>query len=62
MGLKDGIHGKIYKRKEMGKLGSIGDGGYGKTDADADSDSYFIRFAAEWTLRMRGKASPRVQV
>lgn len=27
----------------MGKLGSIGDGGYGKTDADSDSDSYSIR-------------------
>lgn len=60
MGLNDGVHGEIYKRGEMGKLGSIGDGGYGKTDAD--SDSYFIRFAAGWTLRMRGKASPRVQV
>lgn len=44
----------------MGKLGSIGDGGYGKTDAE--SDSYFTRFAAGWTLRMRGKASPTVQV
>lgn len=46
----------------MGKLGSIGVGGYGKTKTDADSDSFFIRFVAGWTLRMRGKASPRVQV
>lgn len=45
MGLNDRVHGKIYNSEEMETSGSIGYGGYGKTDPD--SDSYFIRFAAD---------------